>query len=279
VFLKSLVDAFRYSRGFTPLESQLIEAVASGLGDSASRLLRAQVADDNRVHRYGGSVDCYVKHWGKLRRNTAHDFLNRSPELRFATVTFRCTTQRKRLKAEFFAVKGHFFEILFSKPVKHIASPVDIERVSIDADPMTTSSARPERKETAIQFTGWLAQWAELHKAKKAYEPLEPEAQSRLLSGIDARLPSDYLDIIQQTEGLDFEDCGVMGLSEIYKIAGDDANYYRLAELDGFGMLAVRSKSSNGSVAYLGYDHERGEFASLREAMESYFAGDVARLS
>jgi len=133
------------------------------------------------------------------------------------------------------------------------------------------TQAQTERPETERRFSGWLQQWAVRNGAQRARVPLDSKERSIRLSRVDAELPQDYLEITEQTEGLEFKDCAVFGLSDVREFAGDDGNYYLLAELNGRGVLGVRAGSQDRRVFYLGYDHDQDEYLSFREAMGYYF--------
>jgi hypothetical protein len=267
-----LFSLFRRSK-FSPLEQQLLEAVASKLDPAAAALFRGQLADVNLIQRHAQSkeVNSYVKRLGSVRRNPRLQFPNQILEAKLATVAFHTANDRKTMRAEFFLVKGFFFSILFSASPNDVAMPIVIHQITVDTDPMLLRSTNADtRRNISISFTGYLADWQRRYQIHKAYEPLPATECDHRLDAIRTRLPSDYLELIHQSDGLDIEDCTIFGLSRIREFAGDDANYYLIAELAGAGMLGVRHEGTDGAVAFITYDHQIKYFPDFRSAMDSH---------
>jgi hypothetical protein len=270
---------FSQSRQFTPLEEQLLSALAGNLSEPARALLEGQVRAINRIQRLADSreVNCYATRWKRrLSGQVENRFPNQVEELLLATISFR-TSANASVKAKFYVVNGYFFEILFNKGVRRVSAPVAITKVSIEADPMRPHEPRRERRSIPIEFPGWLGELARRHNAQNAYAPASPEVRGQLLADIDATLPSDYLSLLEQTDGLDFEACNVMGIEEIREVADSEGNLYLIAELNGHGVLAVREGSRDGSVVYVDFDKGQQMFSSLREACEAYFSGRLSQ--
>ena len=272
-YVGSRIALFKWLRRskFSPLERELLEAVASSLEPAAASLFRAQLAEVNLVQRHARKkeVNCYVKHSGSLRRNPQLQFPNQTLEARLATVTFHAARLQKKVRAELFLVKGFFFSILFSASPKEIGMPLSIDQVTVHTDPMERrSDGGGARQVVSAPFTGYLADWQRQFKIDSAYAPLSSAEQADRLAAIHTTLPSDYLELTRQCDGMDIADISVLGLSQIRELAGNEANYYLVAEMTDARALGVRCDSSDGAVALLSHDERPEYFPNFRSAME-----------
>ena len=91
-----------------------------------------------------------------------------------------------------------------------------------------------------------------LKPIEKAYYPLIPEQIEIFKQKIDSRLPDGYLNIIVQTEGLEFEDFRISGISEIQRTGLDDGDYFNLVEFDD-GVIATKENDKNGELYFCHY--------------------------
>ena len=266
-----LKPSVQSSKSPLPVEDQVLSAVMASLSSPARALMEAQVGEVNLVQRLadGKEVNMYVKRGGKVRRNSAYQFPNRSSDLKLATVKLRLPDARKTLKADVFAVDGFVFEILFSESPRTVKPPVTIADVTIHVDPMIPDAGPAERQVMSARFDGWLGTLDERFGIEKAYVPLDAEARTRRLADIDAALPGDYLELIGKTDGLDLGHCTVFGLNDVSENAGDDGTYYMIGEIGGRGQLAVRAGARDGAVFFLGYDRERMRYPTLAAALDA----------
>ena len=59
----------------------------------------------------------------------------------------------------------------------------------------------------------------------------------------------NYLKIIEQTEGLEFTDFRISGISEIQRTGLDDGDYFHLVEFDD-GIIAIKENDKNGELYF-----------------------------
>lgn len=195
-------------------------------------------------------------------------------ELKFATTRFR-TPGLNTCIAEFFLVRGFFFSIVFDRPIEAFQRRTDIQvlEVTIHYDLMQ-EGGRTDHKPAvgSTGLSGWVKEWAESFGVESAGTPLESAARDRRISSISTKLPEDYLFLTTQAEALTIGDCAVLGLSEIYEVVLEGSSYYLLAQLDGRGVLAVRSHTDNREVYYLDYSDSAlvKKVSGFRRAVESY---------
>jgi hypothetical protein len=250
-FFKSLLP--RKARAeFRRLERRLIAEVESKLDPAARELFQKQVDSINLVQRHGDSKEicCYPVRFGIVKRNPELRFPNHELELKLASVRFRAPDSPAAVRADFYVVL----------------------EARIHSDPMRAISPEDaSRRRVAVKLNGWVAELARQYEFKQPRPPLSPSARKRRLVEIEAALPADYLELVEQAEGLEIGDCVIQGLSFVREVVLDEANYYVLAELDGEGVLAVRRQAGDGEVYQLDFDHAViGEFATFREAVEAY---------
>ena len=245
----------------TPLEECLSREVQARLGDEARELLRKQIASFNLAQRHAVRETCfYSMKKGKPFRDPAIGFPSRVLELKLATIRFCVPGVSHKWTATFFMVSGYFFSIAFSRSPKEIQHRTDviIEGAEIHQDPMrpgVDSQTRLARL-GEVRFHGWLENWTRKYLVADVYEPLDAAERNRILTNLDAMLPPDYLQVVEQCEGFVIGNVSVFGVSQVYEVGLPDWNYHLLAEHHGEGMLGVRAHSQNGRIHYLSYGGE-----------------------
>ncbi len=98
------------------------------------------------------------------------------------------------------------------------------------------------------------------------------------LSELETVLPSDYLELVSQTEELSVDGCRVYRLSEVREVVTRDATCQVLVERDGTGALAVKQGDAQGEIYFFAYD-ENAVVAgsSLRVAVERLLREEFGR--
>ena len=109
------------------------------------------------------------------------------------------------------------------------------------------------------KFDGLLGELNNIKSINQAFKPIGSEFLRNYIKRIESNLPAEYLDIIKQSEGVEFEDCYLLGISEIRSTGLDDGNYFHLAEFDD-GIIAVKEEDKSGTIYYC---HHSGLLDSL----------------
>jgi hypothetical protein len=247
-------------RIFTPLERKLLDELQALLTGEGGARFAKQLDAINLVqrHAHGQEVCCYVMRQGKPFEDPALQFPCRDSEAVFAVIDFSNADRSRSWVAEFYLVNGYFVSIYFDPSPSAIrrAEDVHIENARIVQDPMTArvppvlSSARPED----VQFPEWLDEVGSRTAIQGVSRPIESQERRLLRSRINAWLPLDYLELMELCEGFVIGDWSVLGLSETWEIRTPSGRYIALAERHGLGLLAVRARSSERMIYYLGYD-------------------------
>jgi hypothetical protein len=128
---------------FTPLEQRLLQELELQLEGEARRRFAAQLGAITLVQRHEREVCCYPMVRGKPYHDPAICFANDAEEVKLGTIHFQLPPSQARWKAEFYAVRGHFFSVLFQPkvPPRGADEPVLIDRVKLHLDPMAKVEA------------------------------------------------------------------------------------------------------------------------------------------
>jgi hypothetical protein len=128
---------------FTPLERRLLQVLEQHLEGEARRRFAAQLKAITLVQRHEREVCCYPMVRGKPHHDPAICFANDAEEVKLATIHFHLPPSEARCKAEFYAVRGHFFSIVFQPkvPRRSADEPVLIDRVKLHLDSMEPVAA------------------------------------------------------------------------------------------------------------------------------------------
>jgi len=255
-----------------PLEIKLIDALGAALAPEASRLLVKQVDAVNRVQRHANDkeVNLYQIRRGRVSFEGIPMFPLTTQEAKLGTVTYKVTGESRTRRVDFWLVRGHLFSLQFRESPRGIdAEQADIRDVKLHADPMVPVAAPQPRPLSAAAMTGWLAEWAHRWQVSDLREPLPPEERAEKLGQIGATVPSDYGELLSQTDGLEIGGCRVYSLSDIREVVMPDATYYILAEMADRGVLALKQGESDGSIYFFAYDANAIPMGILlREAVE-----------
>src|SRR5262249_25020827 len=107
---------------------------------------------------------------------------------------------------------GRLAALLFDKSPKRLAlDDVNIEEVGIVDDPERADQGAP----TDVQWSGVVARWAKLAPISGFKGPVSEKDRRQILASIRVPLPADYLDAINQAEGLQVGPVRILGLTSI----------------------------------------------------------------
>lgn len=142
---------------------------------------------------------------------------------------------------------GRLFSLIYDKPPRRFFGEValaavkpEIRYLKVWMDPTQPSSLSVQRPEDPSKLRGWLKELHARGLVAGLYEAPCDSKRRESLSGIDAKLPDDYIDLVSQTDGAIVGNWTIWGPNAIRKVALPLANYYVLAESEGKGALLVR---------------------------------------
>ena len=246
-----------------PFETRIIEVVKSRLDDGAASKLQRQIEVINKIQRLtdGKEVNLYQMRRGKPAFDDSLRFPYTADEALLASVIQTRLDQPLKLKVEVWLVKGRLCSLVFNHAPKEFfagmnfrVAQAEIVDVKIWFDPMRPYGTGVDRPVDASALTGWLCEWYAKGRVAGLHAPLPQSERSALLSRIDAQLPSDYLELVAQTEGATLAACTVHGMAGIRQVVWPDANYYIVAEMEKLGVLAVKEGERNAQLYFSQYE-------------------------
>jgi hypothetical protein len=263
---------------FYPFEMRIIDAVKSRLDDDAATRLQRQIEVINKIQRLadGKEVNLYQMRGGKAVFDDERRFPDAADEALLASVNLTGPDERANLKAEVWLAKGRLFSLVFNKPPKQffagmnltVAQP-PITDVKIWFDPMHPHVPSADKSVDASALRGWLREWHAKGLVADLHAPLPPAECAARIARIDAQLPTDYLELVAQTEGARLAASVVYGVAETRQVVWPEANYYIMAEIEWIGALAVKEGDRNAEIYLLRYDENnvRPVGTSLQKAL------------
>lgn len=262
---------------FYPFEIRMIEEVKNRLEGEGASLLQRQLDAINKIQRLaeGKEVNLYQMRFGRAAFDEKLRFPIADDEALLATVSLLDQHTRSKLKIEIWVVKGRLFSLVFNKSPKQFFAGLslnsvqpEISDVKVWFNPMRASDT-PVGAPTIV-LTGWLEAWHAKGRVAGLCPPFPHARRSAFLDRIDAKLPPDYLELTEQTEGATLANCVVNGLSRIRTIVFAEANYIVLAEIETRGVLAVKDGSRDAELYLL--DHESDEVRRMGTSFEKAVA-------
>lgn len=262
IFLALVIASYRRrpkfnNKGFTPIEKKLLSELYELFDSNIQTKLKAQIEyfEPKRKWRQfwekSMSLELYGNNENPLSDNLRY---KRKDESKLATIRFKANDEKYQI--EFDNYDGRIWGWKIRPNPKNILKLESInvtsKKINNDPNSFAQSSFKKEKFKTIPNFNGLLGKLNNIEPINQVFEPIGAEYLENYIKRIDSRLPSEYLDIIQQSEGVDFREFSILGISEIRTTGLDDGNYYHLAEFDD-GVLAVKEEEKNGTLYYCHY--------------------------
>jgi hypothetical protein len=133
--------------------------------------------------------------------------------------------------------RGRFFGFEFNKPPTPLKDGAEILKVEVLFDPMTPTTD-------------------------------QAKLRNQLRATIDATLPAESLDLVEDREGATINGWRIYDLAHIRKVVQPDRNYYLLAEKEGKGAIAVAEEDQSGELYYL--DNENDLPVKVGKSLQSF---------
>ncbi len=245
------------NKGFTQLEKNLLSELFELFESDLSNKLKKQIEyfEFKRKWRQYWEKSMSMELYGDSNNPLADEFrYYRKDESKLATIRFK--VKNEKYSIEFDNYEGRLWGWKIRPNPKSIMKERSVQVTSkkINTDP--NSFAQPlfkkEKLKTIPAFSGWLTKLTKTDKIKESFHPISSKYLDNFTKQIDSKLPEGYLELIKQTEGLEFEQYRILGVSEIYTTGLDDGNYYHLAEFDD-GIIAVKEEEKTGKMYYCHY--------------------------
>lgn len=257
VFLILLVGAIKRvpkttKRRFTILENKLLEIFVTLFDPELSEKFKAQIAFFENKRKYR-------QYWKKSMSMELYGDKTFPEELKYARhdesviATIRFKVNGEQYKIEFSNLNGRLWGWLIRPNPRKIQKCNELivtsKKVNNDPNEKVKDLFEKIQYNPLPQFKGAIKEIEQIHPIKKAYQPMPSELIDYYKQKVNSKLPEEYIDLITQSEGLEFEDFHILGISEIQKTGLDDGNYFHLVEFDD-GIIAVKENNGDGLLYY-----------------------------
>lgn len=254
------------NKGFTLLEKKLLKELFELFESEVSNKLKSQIEyfEPKRKWRQYWEKSMSIELYGD-NDNPLSDELryNRKDESKLATICFKVDNEKYSI--EFDNYDGRLWGWKIRPNPKSIMKvdsfQVTSKKVNTDPNYFAQPSFKKEKQKEVPTFTGWLSKLTEIDNVKESWLPIDSEFLRNYTKQIDSKLPDGYLELIEQTEGLEFDQYRILGVSEIYSTRLDDGNYLHLVEFDD-GIIAIKEGEQTGKLYYCQYSGLLDELSS-----------------
>ena len=262
IFLALYIASYRRrpkfnNKGFTDLEKNLLSELYELFDSEIQTKLKAQIEyfEPKRKWRQywekSMSMELYVDNENPLSDNLRY---KRKDESKLATIRFQANHEKYHI--EFDNYDGRIWGWKIRPNPKSVMKVTSIivtsKKVNNDPNSFAQNTFNKEKLKSFPKFDGLLGELNNIQSITQVFKPIGAEFLKEYIKRIDSKLPTEYIDIIKQSEGVDFGDYSLLGISEIYSTGLDDGNYYHLAEFDD-GVITVKEKDKSGTVYYCHY--------------------------
>lgn len=254
------------NKGFTLLEENLLKELFDLFESDVSNKLKKQVEyfKPKRKWRQYWEKSMSIELHGD-NKNPLSDELryNRKDESKLATIRFEVNNEK--YSVEFDNYDGRLWGWKIRPNPKSIMKvnsfQVTSKKINTNPNSFAQPSFNKEKRKGVPTFTGWLSNLIEIDNIKGYWHPIGSEFLGKYTVHIDSKLPDGYLELIEQTEGLEFAEYRILGISEIYSTGLNDGNYFHLAEFDD-GIIAIKEGEQTGKLYYCHYSGLLDELSS-----------------
>lgn len=245
------------NKGFTDLENILLIELYGLFDSETQKKLKAQIKHFEPIGKWrqywkkSMSIELYGDNENSLSDSFKY---KRKDESKLATIRFKANDEKFYI--EFENYDGRIWGWKIRPNPKKIMKTTSIEITSkkINNDPNTFAQNTFKKKKfkSIPKFEGLLGELNTINSINQVFHPIGKKFLKNYTKRIDSKLPDEYLQIIEKSEGVDFGYFKILGVSEIYTTGLDDGNYYHLAEFDD-GVITVKEEDYSGTIFYCHY--------------------------
>jgi len=242
------------------VELKLLTELKSKLNSDAAKIFDLQIQQINYVRRQLNSKNIYFMNRknGELFRDPKIKFPNCQDEVKLCTMNFVDRKSKINYKAVFWLVKGHLFELDINNNLRKIKNLDDIEihNIIIHENPMEVKTSKEYllKDMEALKLKGSIKEWLSDFKISETKEPLPEKDRKEIIKKLSTCFPDDYLELVEQTEGVIVNDWSIMGLSQIYEVTIKGDDFLLIADKRGEACLLLKSQSSDGEIYFQNYN-------------------------
>ena len=169
----------------------------------------------------------------------------RKDEFTLATLWFGC--RQKKYSAAFKCYNGYISGMNIRPNPRGIMRQrnIVVAKFKLHEDPMEKLDLQvvDEYYHSSEIFTGLLQGLKSKCEIDEVKKPLPPPKREMFLRINQTKLPEDYLQLLEQTNGFSIDDVTVYGLGHLTQVYMPDGDYFTLADGPGGVLSAKRSKN------------------------------------
>lgn len=268
------------SKALRAYESICIDAWRRNLSDDCAKILDWQLEKYDLVQRMSGDkLVCLYRLGDKRGTSFPSEYLfalndSEVPPVASIYLSLKGRKGSKPLKADIVVVSGRFFGIEFNIPPSEYFSGLswdkidaEVREVKVWRDLTVVREEMVSQREKRAIFNDWPTELLSDALRLQSNDESSRDEFNNLLESIDAKLPSDYLELISHVGGAAIFGWIVLGLKELRRIVYPKDNYYILAENDGKAALVVKEGSYDAEIYLL--DIEGNEVSKLGKSLKT----------
>lgn len=244
-------------KGFSLLEKTLLSELYEMFDSEIQTKLKTQIEyfEPKRKWRQywekSMSMELYGNNESPISDNLKY---KRKDESKLATIRFKVNGEKYHI--EFGNYDGRIWGWKIRPNPKSIMKETAINitsrKINNDPNSFAQTTFKKEKIKSIPKFDGLLGELNSIKSINQVFQPIENQFLENYKKNIDSKLPDEYLKIIEKSEGVDFGNFRILGVSEIYSTGLDDGNYYHLAEFDD-GVITVKEEDKSGTIYYCHY--------------------------
>ncbi len=254
-----------------PLEAILLSCLEQKLKPEAARRFSLQLDAIRHVYRPRnlGEICLYFR----TRQLESVMFPVRDT-FELARIRFSVEGRKEKWTARIACVRGHVFSIVV-RPSPHDimdCNEINVAEVTLLGDPMDVLELTDESTGSTVFLYGWVREWYESYGGVAVREPPEEKVLGRWLRRVHSHVPTDYLWLLDQTNGMVLLDgkCEILPVDELVGSLSADEGFLDLIRCSSGTAIGLKlgdftgdlfQRSDGGTLKRLG-----NSFQSVLEA-------------
>ncbi|MDN5205449.1 hypothetical protein QQ008_28965 [Fulvivirgaceae bacterium BMA10] len=248
------------SYSFNKLEEVLVNKLILELEKEAGDRLANQLPYLPKKSRYYFDKSLSLELYGQRQTHRPPDEFLLPVRRSFKLAKINFSIKDKKFSAEFGCYDGRLFDITIRPNPRKYKRRADVifTKFKLLNDPLREPDLTFEKKSLKnVDFTGYLKTWNQKYILSELFIPIEKNRIPVFENFYGIKLPTEYKELILQTEGLTTDELQIFGISKMSEVSMEDGNYFILAEFNGeldLGAVAIKQSKSAKSIYFFNYE-------------------------